>query len=83
LDLLVVEATVDELDEGGWMNFSFRGAVDFWQHTGIEKCILTHLACHRYLGKLLLAGFSAEERRALEARHPGLQFAYDGMRVRL
>jgi len=83
LDVLIVEATVDELDEGEWANFSFERAVAFWQGTGIKKCILTHLACHRYLGKRLLAGFTPAERRAIEARHPGLRFARDGMRVRL
>ena len=83
LDLLVVEASVDELDAKGWVNFSFQQAADLWQRSGIPECVLTHLCCHRYLGKRWLAGFTPAERRALEAAQPGLRFAYDGMRLTL
>jgi hypothetical protein len=63
------------------VNFSFQQAADLWQRSGIPECVLTHLSCHRYLGRRLLAGFTPAERCALEAAHPGLRFAYDGMRL--
>jgi hypothetical protein len=31
LDLVTLEASVDELDEGGWLNFSLDQAVAFWR----------------------------------------------------
>ena len=82
LDLLVVEATLDELDED-WLNFSLEGAVAFWRQTGIRECILTHLSCHRWQGGRLIAGLSAAERKAYEERTAGMRFARDGMRLRL
>ena len=82
LDLLILEATLDELDEN-WLNFSLQGAVDFWHHTGIPECILTHLSCHRWKEVRLIAGLSAAERTAYEEATPGLTFAHDGMRLAL
>lgn len=84
LDLLIVEATLDELvlPEGGtWENFSLEEAVAFWRQTGIEECILTHLSCHGWRDGHLVAGLSHAERLEYEAAVPGLRFAYDGMRV--
>ena len=86
LDLLIVESTLDELRlaEGEqWMNFSLPEAVDFWQTTGIERCILTHLSCHSWKSDRLAAGLPHSERLEYEAAHPGLKFAYDGMRLTL
>ncbi len=83
VDVLVIEATMDELDRKGWLNFCFREAVDFWRSTGIERCILTHLSCHSWENDRLVAGFSDERRRQYEAQYPGLTFACDGMRLTL
>lgn len=80
LDLAIIEATMDELDEE-WCNFSVPQAVDFWRQLGTDKCILTHLTCHGWRNHQLVAGFSHEERLAYEAKRPGLEFAYDGMTV--
>jgi phosphoribosyl 1,2-cyclic phosphate phosphodiesterase len=82
LDLLVLEATLDELDED-WTTFSLQGAVDFWRQTGVPECILTHLSCHSWRAGRLIAGLSATERRDYEKRTPGLRFAYDGMHLQL
>lgn len=81
MDFLILEATVDRLDEKGWGNFSLQEAISFWQTTGIERCILTHLSCHSWKSKKLLPGISEQERRDYESRYPGLTFAYDGLRV--
>jgi phosphoribosyl 1,2-cyclic phosphate phosphodiesterase len=87
LALLILDATVDELvlDEGEqeWGEFSLPEAVEFWKEVGAEKCILTHLSCHRWIEGRLLAGLSHSERRGYEERVPNLRFAYDGMRVPL
>jgi phosphoribosyl 1,2-cyclic phosphate phosphodiesterase len=82
-DLLITEATMDDLDEDHWVNFSLTQAVDFWRQTGVPECILTHLSCHGWRGKRLVAGLSEPERRAYENDRPGLRFAFDGMRVPL
>ena len=82
LDVLIPEATLDELDED-WREFSLPRAIEFWQQTGIPKCILTHLSCHSWKGGKLIAGMSHSERSEYEASIPGLMIAYDGMRVRL
>jgi len=86
LDFLILEATVDELilREGErWANFSLQQAVDCWKQIGVEKCILTHLSCHSWKDDRLVAGLSHSERLEYEERFPGLEFAYDGMRVML
>jgi len=80
-DLLISEATMDALDEDNWKNFSAPQAIDFWKQTGIPECILTHLSCHGWRNKRLVAGFSEEDRESYEREHTGLRFAYDGMRV--
>ena len=86
LDLLILEATVDELltREGEtWLNFSLQQAVDCWKLIGTERCILTHLSCHSWKYSELVAGLSYSERLEYETKVPGLEFAYDGMRVTL
>jgi len=45
-DLLILEATMDELDETHGKNFSVQQAVEFWQATGINECILPHYSRH-------------------------------------
>lgn len=85
LDLLILDATVDELvlceGEQKWNEFSLPEAVEFWRQVGAERCILTHLGCHRWVEGSLLAGLSYEERLDYEKRVNGLTFAYDGMRI--
>ena len=85
LDLLILDATVDELVLGEgelkWNEFSLPEAVEFWGQVGAERCILTHLSCHRWIDGKLLAGLSYEERLDYERRENGLTFAHDGMRV--
>ena len=82
LDLLIPEATLDELDEE-WREVSLKKAVTFWRQTGIPRCILTHLSCHSWKEGSLIAGMSHSERSAYETSVPGLMIAYDGMRVKL
>lgn len=83
LDLAILEATVDELDEEGWFNFSLKQAVKCWKQIGAERCILTHLSCHSWRDGDLVEGLSHRSRLAYEDQHPGLSFAFDGMRVNL
>ena len=80
-DILILEATMDNLDEAHWKNFSVRQAIDFWRSTGIPECYLTHLSCHSWQNKSLVTGMSPDERRALEDKHDGLVFAFDGMHI--
>jgi phosphoribosyl 1,2-cyclic phosphate phosphodiesterase len=82
LDLLITEATLDTLD-ADWAHFQVDDAVKFWEETGIPKCILTHLSGHSWKEGELIAGMTPVERKDYEGRHPGLTFAYDGMRVSL
>lgn len=85
LDLLILEATIDELvlrdDEPRWNLLSVPEAVGFWKQVGSERCILTHLSCHRWIEGKLVAGFSHSERHKYEECVDNLQFAFDGMRV--
>ena len=85
LDLLILDATVDELvlgeGEQKWNEFSLPEAVEFWRQVGAERCILTHLSCHKWIEGKLVAGLSHSERRKYEERFHNLQFAFDGMRV--
>jgi phosphoribosyl 1,2-cyclic phosphate phosphodiesterase len=85
LDFVILEASVDELDEleDVWLNFSLDGAVACWRRIGTEKCVLTHWSGHSWQNKRLLAGLSDAERRAYETATPGLRFAYDGMTLTL
>jgi phosphoribosyl 1,2-cyclic phosphate phosphodiesterase len=86
LDYLILEATVDELTPHKgerWVNFSLRQAIEFWRQVGADRCILTHLSCHSWKNKELVAGLSHEERLECEKKNPGLKFAYDGMRIKL
>ena len=87
LDLLILDATVDELvlaeGEEEWGEFSLPEAVEFWREVGAEECILTHLGCHRWIEGELLAGFSHSERLEYEASVENLRFAFDGMRLSL
>ncbi|MFW9967816.1 MAG: MBL fold metallo-hydrolase [Candidatus Thorarchaeota archaeon] len=82
LDFLIIEATMDSLDVE-WHNFQLDDAVQFWKQTGISKCILTHLSCHSWKEGQLISGMTPTERKDFEGRHPGLTFAFDGMRVLL
>lgn len=86
LDLIILEATVDELllKEGEeWLNFSLQQAIDCWKRIGTKRCILTHLSCHSWNRGKLVAGLTESERLEVEAKNPGLEFAYDGMRLEL
>lgn len=82
LDLLITESTMDSLD-AEWKNFQLDDAVKFWKTTDIPKCVLTHLSCHSWREGQMIAGLTASERSDFENMHPGLTFAYDGMRIRL
>ncbi len=82
LDLLIIESTMDSLD-AEWKNFQLADAVEFWNKTGIPKCVLTHLSCHSWKDGQLIAGLTTSERSDFEREHSGLTFAYDGMRIRL
>jgi phosphoribosyl 1,2-cyclic phosphate phosphodiesterase len=82
VDVLIQEATLDELDED-WTDFSLGPAVDFWQGTGIPECILTHFSGHSWLDGRLIAGLSVAGRQAYADARPGLRFAHEGMRARL
>ena len=85
LDLLILDATVDELvlgeGEPKWNEFSLPEAVEFWRQVGAERCILTHLSCHKWIEGKLVAGLSHPERLKYGKRVENLQFAFDGMRV--
>ena len=87
IDTLVLDATLDEylLKTGDerWLHFSVPEAVKFWKEVGADTCILSHLACHRYMNGVIVAGFSESERLEYESKHSGLKFAYDGMRIQL
>jgi phosphoribosyl 1,2-cyclic phosphate phosphodiesterase len=86
IDLLILEASVDELllpPGQQWLNFSVPQAIAFWKQTGVPRCILSHVSCHRWHYDRLVAGMSDAERRDCEAQNPDLVFAYDGMRVRI
>lgn len=83
LDLLFLEATVDELDVEHFSNQTPDQAVAVWQRTGARRCVLTHLSCHSFLGGRLTAGWDAAARAAWAAQHPGLTVAHDGMRLAL
>lgn len=80
LDLVILEATMDELDED-WETFSLEQAVECWKLNGADGCILTHLSCHSWKNHRLTAGLSHEERLEYEAMVPGPRFAFDGMSV--
>jgi len=82
-DLLIPEATMDELDQDNWGNFAVQQATDFWRQTGIPECILTHWSGHSWREGELVAGWTEERRTEFEQRHPGLTFARDGMRIEL
>ncbi|MHA1972305.1 MAG: MBL fold metallo-hydrolase [Candidatus Hodarchaeales archaeon] len=79
LDFIVLEGTIDNEEKvEGFNNFTVKEAIDFWKSLDIEKCILTHLSCHRYKGKLV-SGMLHEERSRFEKNYPGLLFAFDGL----
>ncbi len=82
LDIIILEATMDSLDEE-WANFSLQGAIDCWKQIGTERCILTHLSCHSWENGRLVAGLTHQERQHYESEIPGLEFAYDGMTIPL
>jgi phosphoribosyl 1,2-cyclic phosphate phosphodiesterase len=85
IDLLILDATVDEIvyreGEPKWNEFSLPEAVEFWRQVGAERCILSHLSCHKWIEGKLTAGLSHSERCEFEEGIDNLQFAFDGMRV--
>lgn len=81
-DVLVLDATFDSIDTE-WRHFAIQDAINFWKSTSIPHCILTHLSCHRWENSRWIAGLSHTQRVALEKQNPGLQFAYDGLRVQI
>jgi len=83
LDLVILEASVDELDTTGWVNFSVEQAIEFWRTLNVKRCILTHLSCHSWKKGRLIGGFSESDRKAYEARMAGLAFAHDGLSIEL
>ena len=86
LDYLILEATVDELapqKDEQWVNFSLSQATEFWRQVEARECILTHLSCHSWRNRKLVAGLSHEERLEYENNNPRLSFAYDGMCIKL
>ncbi len=82
LEMLILEGTMDSLDVE-WKNFQVEDAVSFWKETGVEKCILTHLSCHSWKDGQLIEGWSQQEREEYVSKHPGLMFAFDGLRIRI
>lgn len=86
IDILILDATLDELilpKNAGWRDFTISDAIQFWKRIGTERCVLSHLSCHRYVNDHLLAGISPSERSKIESTHPGLQFAYDGLQLQI
>jgi phosphoribosyl 1,2-cyclic phosphate phosphodiesterase len=83
LDLVILEASVDELDATGWVNFSLNQAVAFWRTLDVRRCILTHLSCHSWKDERLVSGLSESDRKVYEAKMAGLTFAHDGLSVEL
>ena len=83
LDLLILEATLDELDEDWKRGFALHIAVEFWQQTEVPRCILTHLSYHSWNQGRLVAGMSHADRSTYDASVPGLTIAHDVMRVKL
>jgi phosphoribosyl 1,2-cyclic phosphate phosphodiesterase len=83
VDILILEATVDDLDEAGWTNFTLSQAIDFWRGSKVPRCVLTHLSCHGWKGRRLVPGLTPEQRGELESQMEGLTFAYDGLVVPL
>jgi phosphoribosyl 1,2-cyclic phosphate phosphodiesterase len=86
IDLLILEGTLDELflPKGvEWQNFAVYEAISFWKSLDVPKLILTHLSCHRWNMNKLIAGFTSNEREAIEKETPGLKFAYDGLKMKV
>ena len=87
IDFLVLDAIVDEMKllegESRWLHFTVDEAVDFWINTGVENCILTHLTCHSLVDGQVVAGMLSKERDNYQAKHKGLVFAYDGLRIKI
>ncbi len=81
-DTLILEATMDELDED-WHNWDIPRAVHFWKETGIKECILTHMSFHSWKNGMLNAGYNESERSKMLKDNPGLIMAYDGMKTEL
>jgi len=83
LDFIILEGTIDNEEKvESFRNFSIKEAINFWKSLQVKKCILTHLSCHRYNGKLL-PGILHEERIRLEKKHLGLLIAFDGLRLHI
>ena len=83
VDCLILEATVDELDESSWVNFDIPGALEIWKEVGSKECILTHMSFHSWKNKQLIAGYKPEEREKIVTENPGLTIATDGMSIEL
>ena len=81
IDILILEASLDELDETDWLCQDIASAIEIWKEVGCSECMLTHMSFHRWRDGALIAGFTAEERDAVLRQHPGLQIALDGLRI--
>ncbi|MGD2124107.1 MAG: MBL fold metallo-hydrolase [Gemmatimonadota bacterium] len=81
IDVLIIEASLDELDEADWLCQDIASAVEIWKEVACPECILTHMSFHRWRGGNLIAGFTEEERHAVLEQHPGLRMAEDGLRI--
>lgn len=83
VDVLILEATVDELDEDNWLNLDVAGAIEIWNELGSPACILTHMSFHSWRNGALVPGFDDARRSEILQRHAGLRMAHDGMRIRV
>ncbi len=81
VDLLILEATMDELDAEGWHNLDIAGAIEVWKEIGSRECILTHMSFHSWRDGALIAGFDEDRRTDVLRENPGLKMAYDGLRI--
>jgi phosphoribosyl 1,2-cyclic phosphate phosphodiesterase len=83
VDELILEATLDELDEANWFNLDVAGAIEIWEEIGSPACVLTHMSFHSWRDGSLVPGFDATQRDEVIRRHPGLRMAHDGMRIQV
>ncbi|MGY5876476.1 MAG: MBL fold metallo-hydrolase [Candidatus Thorarchaeota archaeon] len=86
IDLLIVEATLDFLENPYVLHMTMEESIRLWKELDVPECILTHFSCHGLrgpIGKYLLEpGLTHSERMKYESDYPGLRIAHDGMRLR-
>ncbi|MFX0207501.1 MAG: MBL fold metallo-hydrolase [Candidatus Hodarchaeota archaeon] len=86
VDILMLDGTVDRLNlpdgEKWYACFEIEEAIDFWQNLKSPTCIITHLSCHSWNIDRLEAGITEKDRKTYEENHPGLKFAYDGLKIK-